>query len=240
MNPISLSYPFPFPFPLSFARSRESKGCPNSGFDRGVWGKGRGRYSLKSSIFASLLETKGTQNTLRPDHPESIFSLNHLFKITTVLFCALHSPVTYIYICNHALNWNVFKNRYFSTLTLHCWFAQQSCISLTRENITKTLDKHTLLDEEFDQTHTFRRRVCDQTHTFRRRVCDQTHTFRRRVCDQTHTFRRRVWSNTLLDGEFDQTHTFRRRVCDQTHTFRRRVCDQTHTFRRRVWSNTHF
>ncbi len=62
----------------------------------------------------------GTQNT---DHPESTFGLNNLFKITTVLFCALHSPVTYIYICNHALNWNIFKYLYFSTLTLHCWFA---------------------------------------------------------------------------------------------------------------------
>ncbi len=102
MNPNSLSYPLPLP--LSFARSRESKGCPNSGFDRGVGVRGRGRYPLKPSIFTSLLETKGTQNTLRPDHPESIFGLNHLFKMTTVLFCALHSPVTYIYICNHALN----------------------------------------------------------------------------------------------------------------------------------------
>ncbi len=108
------------PLPLSFARSRESKGCPNSGFDRGVGVRGRGRYPLKPRIFTSLLETKSTQNTLRPDHPESIFILNNLFKITTVLFCALHSPVTYIYICNHALNLNVFKNRYFSTLTLHC------------------------------------------------------------------------------------------------------------------------
>ncbi len=74
------------PLPLSFAHSRESKGCPNSGFDRGVGLRGRGK------------------NTLRPDHPESIFDLNILFKITTVLFCALHSPVTYIYICNHVLN----------------------------------------------------------------------------------------------------------------------------------------
>ncbi len=36
VNPNSLSYPFPLPLPLSFARSRESKGCPNSRFDRGV------------------------------------------------------------------------------------------------------------------------------------------------------------------------------------------------------------
>ncbi len=61
VNPNSLSYPFPFPLPLRFARSRESKGCPNSCFDRGVGlrGRGRGRYPLKPIIFASLLETKG-------------------------------------------------------------------------------------------------------------------------------------------------------------------------------------
>ncbi len=54
VNPNSL-----FTLPLSFARSRESKGCPNSGFDRGVGLRGRGRYLLKPNIFASLLETKG-------------------------------------------------------------------------------------------------------------------------------------------------------------------------------------
>ncbi len=102
------------------------------------------------------MKPRGTQNTPRPDHPESIFGLNNLFQMTTVSFCALQSPVTYIYICNHALNWNVFKNRYLSTLTLHCWFAQQSRISLTRENITKThaIDKHTLADGEFVIKHT--------------------------------------------------------------------------------------
>ncbi len=47
------------PLPLSFARSRESWGRPNSHFDRGVGLRGRGRYHLKPSIFASLLETKG-------------------------------------------------------------------------------------------------------------------------------------------------------------------------------------
>ncbi len=94
MNPNSLSYPFPLPLSLSFAHSHESKGCPNSCFDRAVGLRGRGRYPFKPRIFASLLETKGYQNTLRPDHPESIFGLNNLFKITTVLFCALHSPVT--------------------------------------------------------------------------------------------------------------------------------------------------
>ncbi len=152
--------------------------------------------------------------------------------------------VLYIYICNHALNWNVFKNRYFSMLTLHCWFAQQSRVSLTRENITKTLDKHTLLDGG----------VCDQTHTFRRRVCDQTHTFRRRVCDHTHTFRRRVVikhtlldgefviKHTLLDGEFViKTHTFRRRVCDQnTHLQTESLWSNTHLQTESLWSNTHF
>ncbi len=50
---------FRTPLPLSFARSRESKGCPNSGFDRGVGLRGRGRYPLKPSIPTSLLETKG-------------------------------------------------------------------------------------------------------------------------------------------------------------------------------------
>ncbi len=51
------------PLPLSFVRSRESKGYHNSHFDRGVGLRGSGRYPLKPSIFASLLETKGY-----PDH----------------------------------------------------------------------------------------------------------------------------------------------------------------------------
>ncbi len=55
------------PLPLSFARSRESKGCPNSHFDRGVGLRARGRYHLKPSIFASLLETKGyPEHTAQP------------------------------------------------------------------------------------------------------------------------------------------------------------------------------
>ncbi len=67
VNPISLSYPFPLPLPLSFARSRESKGYPNSHFDRGVGLRARGRYPLKPSIFASLLETKGyPEHTAQP------------------------------------------------------------------------------------------------------------------------------------------------------------------------------
>ncbi len=67
VNPISLSYPFPLPLPLSFARSRESKGYPNSRFDRGVGLRGSGRYPLKPSIFASLLETKGyPEHTAQP------------------------------------------------------------------------------------------------------------------------------------------------------------------------------
>ncbi len=57
VNPNSLSYPLPLP--LSFARSLESKGCPNSRFDRGVGLRGRGRYPLKLRIFVSLLEIKG-------------------------------------------------------------------------------------------------------------------------------------------------------------------------------------
>ncbi len=43
VNPISLSYPLNLPLTLSFAHSRESKGCPNSRFDRGVGLSGRGR-----------------------------------------------------------------------------------------------------------------------------------------------------------------------------------------------------
>ncbi len=54
-----MSYPFPLALPLSFARSRESKCCPNSRLDRGVELRGRGRYPLKPRIFASLLETEG-------------------------------------------------------------------------------------------------------------------------------------------------------------------------------------
>ncbi len=55
------------PLPLSFARSRESKGYPNSRFDRGVGLRGSGRYPLKPSIFASLLETKGyPEHTAQP------------------------------------------------------------------------------------------------------------------------------------------------------------------------------
>ncbi len=55
------------PLTLSFARSRESKGCTNSRFDRGVGLRGRGRDPLKPSIFASLLETKGY-----PEHTAAI------------------------------------------------------------------------------------------------------------------------------------------------------------------------
>ncbi|XP_078099886.1 uncharacterized protein LOC144512817 [Sander vitreus] len=56
LNPSSLSYPLALP--LSFARSRESKGHPNSRA-RGVGLRGRGRYPLKPSTCASLLETEG-------------------------------------------------------------------------------------------------------------------------------------------------------------------------------------
>ncbi len=91
VNPNSLSYPFSLVLRVH-VRVTSNAFTPrlNQEFSRGY------------------LKPKGTQNTLRPDHSESIFVLNNLFKITTVLFCALHSPVTYIYICNHTLNWNVF------------------------------------------------------------------------------------------------------------------------------------
>ncbi len=55
------------PLTLSFARSRESKGYPNSRFVRGVGLRGSGRYPLKPSIFVSLLETKGyPEHTAQP------------------------------------------------------------------------------------------------------------------------------------------------------------------------------
>ena len=58
-NPNSLSYPLPL-LPLSFARSRESKGCPNTRFD---WGVGlRGRDTC-NKCFRWLFETKRHVNT---------------------------------------------------------------------------------------------------------------------------------------------------------------------------------
>ncbi len=128
------------PLPLCFACSRESKGCPNSRFDRGVGLRGRGRYPLKPSIFASLLETKGypehtAARSSRQSHKCKYFRLKYWFK--NYESCFVLYTVLYIYICNHVLNWNVFKNRCFSMLTLHCWFVQHSRISLARENITK-------------------------------------------------------------------------------------------------------
>ncbi len=68
--------------PLSFARSHESKGCTNSCFDRGVGLRGRGRYPLKPSIFARLLETKGypEHTAARESHKCNIFGLNNLFR----------------------------------------------------------------------------------------------------------------------------------------------------------------
>ncbi len=71
MNPISLSFPFPLVLHVH-VRVRA-----NSGFDRGVGVRGRGRYPLKPRLLASLLETKGYPEHTGPDHPESIFSLNH-------------------------------------------------------------------------------------------------------------------------------------------------------------------
>ncbi len=96
------------PLPLSFARSRKSKGCPNSGFGRGVGLRGRGRYPLKPIIFASLLETKGY-----PEH-NAARSSREYFRLKIIYLKLQQScPVTYIhiYICNHALNWNVLKNQ---------------------------------------------------------------------------------------------------------------------------------
>ncbi len=106
----------------------------SSGFDRGVGVRGRGRYPLKPSILTSLLETKRYPEHTDPDHPESIYILNHLFKMTTVLFCALHSPVTYIYICSHQIKHTLLDGEFVIKHTL--------------------LDgafviKHTLLDGEF-------------------------------------------------------------------------------------------
>ncbi len=107
VNPISLSYPFPLPLPLSFARSRESKGYPNSRFDRGVGLRGSGRYPLKPSIFASLLETKGyPEHTAQPatmsarssiESHKCIFGLNNWFKnYDSFVLCSTQS-CTYIF-----------------------------------------------------------------------------------------------------------------------------------------------
>ncbi len=63
VNPNSLSYPFPLVLCVHM-RVRA-----NSGFDRGLGLRGRGRYPLKPSIFASLLETKGYPE--HTDHRES-------------------------------------------------------------------------------------------------------------------------------------------------------------------------
>ncbi len=82
VNPISLSYPFPFPLPLSFVHSRESKGYPNSRFDRGVGLRGRGKYPLKPSIFASLLETKGyPEHTAQPSTMSARSSRESHFRL---------------------------------------------------------------------------------------------------------------------------------------------------------------
>ncbi len=93
-NPNSLSYPF-----LLVVRVHVRVRA-NSGFDRGVGV--RGRYSLKPSIFVSLLETKGYQNTLQPDHPESpinvsIFGLNNLFKNYDILVLCSTQSCTYVF-----------------------------------------------------------------------------------------------------------------------------------------------
>ncbi len=84
------------------ALSRESKGYPNSRFDRGVVLRGRGRYPLKPSIFASLLETKGypehtAARSSRESHKCNIFSLNNLFKNYDCLVLCSTQSCTYIF-----------------------------------------------------------------------------------------------------------------------------------------------
>ncbi len=152
MNPNSLSYPFPLLLPLSFARSRESKDCSNSRFDWGVGLRERGRCPLKPSIFASLLETKGYPEhtgarSSSESHKCKYFRLtNNWLKIYDSLVLCSTQSCTYIFATMFLI-----ETHNFSMLTLHCWFAQQYRISLTRENITKThaIDIHTLADGKF-------------------------------------------------------------------------------------------
>ncbi len=97
---------------FSCARSRESKGCPNSGFDRGVGLSGR--YPLKPSISASLLETKRypehtAVRSSRESHKCKYFRLKQLI-LKYWLSCFVFYTVLYICICNHVLNWKVLAN----------------------------------------------------------------------------------------------------------------------------------
>ncbi len=108
VNPNSLSSPFPLVVHVH-VRVRA-----NSGFDRGVGV--RGRYPLKPSIFSSLLETKGYQNTVII---QRVFSAS-IIDLKLRRSCFVLYTVLYIYICNHVLNWNVFKNRYFNVTLLIC------------------------------------------------------------------------------------------------------------------------
>ncbi len=93
--------------PLSFGSSRESKGCPNSRFYRGVGLRVSGRYPLKPSIFASLLETKGyPEHTAQPatrvvrsskeSHKCKYFRLNWFKNYECLVLCSTQS-CTYIF-----------------------------------------------------------------------------------------------------------------------------------------------
>ncbi len=72
--------PSPSPFPLVLRVHVRVRA--NSSFDWGVGLRGSARYQ---DFLRAYLKPRGTQNTLRPDHPESIFGLNNSFKITTSL-----------------------------------------------------------------------------------------------------------------------------------------------------------
>ncbi len=128
-------------------RSRESKGYPNSRFDRGVGLRGSGRYPLKPSIFASLLETKGyPEHTAQPatmaarssrESHKCIFGLNNLFKnYDSFVLCSTQS-CTYI----------------FATMFLIETFLKKSLVCC-RQSQTHAIDIHTLADGILE--------VCDQ------------------------------------------------------------------------------
>ncbi len=98
--------------PLSFARSRESKGCPDSHFDQGVGLRGRGRYPLKPRIFSSLLETKGY-----PEHTAARSSKEYVkssfpkrYKSILIVFMKitfLPRPIHFVNIQFILLKWSV-------------------------------------------------------------------------------------------------------------------------------------
>ncbi len=110
VNPNSLSSPFPLVLRVH-VRVRA-----NSGFDRGVGGRGRGRYPLKPRIFASLLEGC-TQNTLiqiiQSPIYVSIFSLNNLFKnYDSLVLCSTQS-CTYIFATMFLIETFLKKSQFF-------------------------------------------------------------------------------------------------------------------------------